>query len=456
MKKNLLCHILGCLAVILLALPALNCCAGLPAGGIPNDQNTEGYDKSMKTDLSETGGDIPSFADPYLPLNYTDFKAMWLSQFDLQSVYVEGGVQRPEASFTKYIKTIVANIKDQGFNTVIVQTRPYADSMYPSEYYPMSYVAVGSYGRGADYDPFAIIIKEAHEAGLSFHAWINPIRAMTDSQIGAVGDKYAVKQWYSDTSKRGKYLVHSGNYWYLNPAYPEVRRLIVDGAREILEKYDVDGLHMDDYFYPTTDASFDAAAYSDYVKSGGGSGLAEWRREQFNILVKDLYDAVKEYSADALFGISPSGNFNTAYNDHCADIYKWCGEAGYVDYICPQIYFGFEHATCDFAKVASAYQNMIAPGSGVRLIIGMTLGKALDGYNGKIDKYAGGGKEEWIEKRDVLYRELSHTTGLDKCTGVAYFCYQFFFDPLSGTTIKETSDERSLLVPLLRSITWIK
>ena len=430
-----------------------------------NTDNTGGESQTVTTKKKDNPLDTSAViseevaipvSDPYVPLNYTDFKAMWLSQFDMQSVYTKDGRQRDEASFTSLAKTILSNIKEQGINTVIVQVRPNADSMYPSNYYPMSAYTVGSYGRTADYDPFAIILKEAHAIGLSVQAWINPMRAMSDSQISLVGKEYQIKQWYTDTAKKGTYIVQVGSNWYLNPAYPEVRKLIVDGAKEILEKYDVDGLHMDDYFYPTTETSFDSAAYSGYVKSGGKSSLADWRREQLNLLVKELYQAVKEYSPDALFGISPAGNFETVYERQYADVYEWCGKPGYIDYICPQAYFGFEHATFDFVKVVTTYQSMIKPGSGVKLIVGMSLGKAVSGYSGTGDQYAGTGKDEWIKNRDILYRQLEYTKKLDKCTGVSYFCYQYFYDPVKGTTIKASSDERSLFVPLLKTITWVK
>ncbi len=391
--------------------------------------------------------------EEYKVLNYDDMKAMWLSQFDLSSVYCSSSSQRPEKSFTTYIKTILKNVKELGINTVIVQVRPYADSMYPSEYYPMSNMVVGKYGKDASYDPFTIIVDEAHAQGLSVQAWINPMRAMLDSEIGGVDDKYLIKQWYNDSATRGKQIVKSGNRWYLNVAYPEVRQLIIDGAREILDKYDVDGLHMDDYFYPTTDASFDNAAYVEYTRDGGKLSREAWRRDLLNMLVSGLWNTVKEKNSEILFGISPAGNFNTVYDKQFADIYTWCAKEGYIDYICPQVYFGFEHGSCDFVKVSTKYQSMIKTDK-VKLIIGMTLGKALDGSKGNEDKWAGSGKREWIENRDVLLRGLEYTKQLPKCSGVAYFCYQYFYNPTSGAAVAGTKAERDNFLPLLKEITW--
>lgn len=404
---------------------------------------------------AETTAAQQALTGGYRVLNYDDFKAMWLSQFDLDKVYKNGSAQRGEASFTEYMRVILKNVKSLGLNTVIVQVRPNADSMYPSEYYPMSKYVVGSYGREASYDPFAIIVEEAHALGLSVQAWINPLRGMTDVELAKVPDKYRIKQWYNDKSTQGDRIVLKSGTWYLNPAYEDVRRLIVDGAREILERYEVDGLHMDDYFYPTTDVSFDSAAYSQYVRGGGRETLADWRRSNLNALVSSLWSMTKEVDPELIFGISPAGNFNTVYDSHYADIYEWCGKTGYIDYICPQAYFGLEHSTYDFNKVVSKYQSMIKTDS-VSLIVGMSLGKALNGSKGETDKYAGSGAREWIEHKDILARQLEMTRSYNKCVGVAYFCYQYFFDPLSGSENSGTRQERAAFLPLLEIISWQK
>lgn len=439
-----------------------------PGGGVngistSDADTTKGEDGTMTYSTNdETSAAVPAdsavdvASDKYKPQNFNNIKAIWLSQFDMAKIYTDNGRQRAKESFTGHAQKIASNIKKAGFNTVIVQVRPYADSLYPSDYYPMSSIAVGSYGRDADYDPFEIILEAAHAEGLSVQAWINPMRAMLDTEIKSVSDKYPIGQWYADSSKNGKYIVSVSGRWYLNPAYEEVRGLIIDGAKEIMEKYDVDGLHMDDYFYPSgVNESFDSSAYSEYIRSGGKYNLGDWRRDSLNRLVFELYAAVKAYSVDALFGISPAGNYDTTFDKLYADIYQWCGNPGYIDYICPQAYFGFEHQTYDFVKVVTKYQSMIKNNSGVKLIVGMSLGKAYSGYSGTGDQYAGSGKNEWINNRDILYRQLKYTERFDECVGVAYFCYQYFFDPLTGTTTKQTSDERSLLLPLLQTIEWV-
>lgn len=376
------------------------------------------------------------------------FRAMWLSQFDLSPVYGSSSGQADEATFRKSITRVLDNSKSIGINNVIVQVRPNADSMYPSEYYAPSSYVVGAYGNDFAYDSLAIIVKEAHDRGLLVHAWINPMRAMKTSEIVKLDQKYTVRKWWDDETLRAKYLPTVNSQVYLNVGYPEVRQLILDGAAEILTKYPVDGLHMDDYFYPTKDASFDSSAFSEY---GNGKSLADWRRANINTLVAGLYSISKADGKNVTFGISPAGNIDNVYNSQYADIYTWCANKGYIDYICPQIYFGFEHKTCAFDKTADKWSGIIKEDS-VSLIIGMTLGKAVSGAQGTEDKYAGTGSKEWIENKDVLLRCLIRATETDKCTGVAYFCYQYFWNPTTGAENSYTKAERANLLPCLAEI----
>ncbi len=382
----------------------------------------------------------------YQALQYEDMKGIWLSQFDLTSIYLNGKTQRSPKDFTDRMDKLLDNVKMSGFNTVFLQVRPNGDSMYPSDYYPMSPYVVGTLGAKASYDPVEIIVNLAHEKGLSIHAWINPMRAMKQEEITQVDRSYALRRWYDDAKAREKYLILVGDKWYLNPAYKDVSDLIVAGAQEVMTAYDFDGLHMDDYFYPTTDASFDALAYNAF---GNGKSLADFRRGNINLLVRRLYDMTHSLGGGRIFGISPAGNVDTVYNSQYADVYTWCSRPGYIDYICPQVYFGLEHGSFDFRKVSKTYADMIKTDS-VDLIIGMTFGKAFTGE----DKWAGSGKTEWQDHKDVLARCLETTKELPQCRGISVFCYQYLFDPLSAQPIPETAQERENFLRVLESITW--
>ncbi len=454
--KKLLIGLAVLLALELLILVAFRSCA-TPEPTAPSAQATNGTSTptTQPTLPPETEPTAPPDTEPTLPAlhpvtQYADMKAMWLSQYDLSPIYLSGNKQRSEADFTARMETVLDNVVLQGYNTIFLQVRPFADSMYPSEYFPMSPYVVGAVGNEAKYDPVEIIVRLARARQLSIHAWINPLRGVKEKEIQQVGTQYPIRQWYDDPQKRGRYLVLEGSRWYLNPAYPEVRALICNGAREVLERYQLDGLHMDDYFYPTTiDASFDTDAYADYQAAGGTLSVENFRRDSLNKLIAALYAVTKSFGDDLLFGISPEGNWNNVYNAQLADIYTWCAQPGYIDYICPQVYFGLEHGSYDFIKVCRKYQDMIKTDS-VKLIVGMTLGKAYS----QEDKWAGSGKTEWADHKDVLARCLQTTLDLEKCSGIAMFCYQYYYIPATGEEVVETAEERANFLPVFLEISW--
>ena len=363
-------------------------------------------------------------------------KAIWLTQFDMSPVYQQDGHQRTQADFTQKARVIFQNIRQMGFNTVFLQIRPNGDSMYPSDIFPMSAYVTGLYGKQPDYDPVEILVDLARQEGLSVHAWINPMRAMK---------KEAITQVKTDTAlgrlilQQPDALVLVGDTWYLDPGWPQVRRLIADGAREAMTRYAFDGLHMDDYFYPTTAKTFDLQSYEVL---GGGRDQDDFRRQNLNALVRELYDIAHE--AGGVFGVSPAGNIRTVYNEHYADVYTWCSQEGFLDYICPQVYFGLEHETHDFISVCRTYDDIIHTDS-VELLIGMTFGKALS----QEDPYAGSGKNEWAENRDVLARSLLSIQGLSHGKGVSVFCYSYLYDPLTAQPVEETQQEQENFFPIL-------
>ena len=382
----------------------------------------------------------------YTPLNYRDVRAVWISQFDMHSVYTENGQQRPLSDYNEKVSKIISNLSSIGVNTVFFQLRPNGDSLYPSELFPTSKYVSGAYGKECRYDAFEIFLNEAHNAHISVHAWINPLRCMKKDEISLISDSYAIKSWYIHSQP---YLKEVDGYLYLNPAYREVIRLISNGVAEIIAHYDVDGIHIDDYFYPTTAESFDVEAYADYLQKGGVLKLGDFRRESINELVRNLYDTVKREDASLPFGISPSGNSQRNYDTLYADVELWCSSDCYIDYLCPQIYFGFEHETHPFDKILEEFSAMAKKGK-IKLIVGLTLAKSYDGFNGAVDVWAGTGAYEWIESRDVIKQSIEYAKSQD-VDGVAIFSYRFLFDPISGTPIPETADECALFIPLFKA-----
>ena len=429
------------LILILLSIVLLTSCAHesdmTDSASFMSEQNDH---SSLEPTASEVSKEEQAMQEPFT-------KAVWLSQYDMSPLYLNDGKQRDKDDFLALLKVVIDHVVSDGYNTIIVQVRPFADSIYPSEYYPVSSYVSGAYGTENIYDPFTLIVSVAKEQGLSVHAWINPMRAMKTDEIEAVPDQYPIKQWYYDETKRDDYLIAVNGRYYLNPAHEEVRDLIASGASEICRNYEIDGIHIDDYFYPTTDTSFDAISYNAYKQNGGTKSLADFRYDNINQMVRSLYQAIKTEDPSLLFGVSPAGNINTTYTNLYTDVYTWCSNEGYLDYICPQIYFGLEHQTFDFKKVYNTWKSIIK-NDNIKLYVGMTLGKAQSGF----DNYAGTGKNEWQDNKDVLKRCLEYLQTQKSCKGIVMFCYQYMYDPLTGQSVAETQQERNNLKEALLAL----
>lgn len=344
-------------------------------------------------------------------LNYDTPYAMWFAVMD----YADTLSGKTETEFREIMHQRFQNAANMGINTVYLHVRAYQDAYYRSELFPM--------GRYADanisYDPLEIMLEEAHALHLSAHAWINPMRGPGDETMAAMDDHYKVKQWYNDPTKNGIYLVKVGNNWWLNPAYPEVRQFIADGIEEIITQYDVDGIHMDDYFYPTTEASFDAAAFAE----SGASDLSEFRLEQTNAMVKQLYDTVKAEDSERIVSISPQGTMHGNYDSQYADVRRWASTPGYCDVLIPQVYFGFENETAPFEETAALWAETVTC-EDVSLVIGIGTHKL-----GKEDTWAGSGSEEWQEHLDIPQRQVELLLHMDNVDGIAIYDYDTTFCP---------------------------
>lgn len=219
------------------------------------------------------------------------------------------------------------------------------------------------------------------------------------------------------------YQTANGGIFY-NPGSRETIDLIVNGVQEIVRNYDVDAIHFDDYFYATTDSSIDSALYA---ANGGGKSLAGWRRQNVNTMVREVYAAVKAEKQSVRFGISPQGNTKANYDTLYADVATWLGNAGYVDYICPQIYYGFNNATCPYSSVLTEFNGMIKV-SGIDLYVGLAAYKI-----GNEDTYAGtSGKYEWQQNSDLLSRMVTEARGASHYKGYCLYSYSSVIMPASG------------------------
>ncbi len=352
-------------------------------------------------------------AAAYTPLNFEEVRAVWIPAMQ----YGTWLMGRTQAEFRETVGAAFAQCAEIGINTLYIHVRSYGDAYYHSELFPK-----GAYLDG-DYDPLAIMLEEAHARSLSVHAWINPMRAASSDRLAETPQSYPLAAWYADTEKNGTYLVQSGSQYYLNPAHAEVRALIADGVTEILTQYDVDGIHIDDYFYPTQDAAFDAASFAE----SGASDLAAWRRENCNAMVRQIYNAVKAQDERLLFGISPQGNMQTNFSKLYADTALWCSTEGYCDYIVPQIYYGFENETCPFTETAELWERTA---TNAKLVIGLAPYKI-----GQTDSWAGSGSEEWRTNATVLSAQAALVESLDGAQGMAFYSYASLFTPEEAAAV---------------------
>ena len=319
--------------------------------------------------------------------------------------------EKTEDVFKANYDAKLESAKAMGVNAVFVHVRPFADSFYPSEYEPWSHILTGTQGKDPGYDPLAYMVEKAHENGMAFHAWINPLRIATASTPGTLSEDGFYMQ---NREENPFYFMEYDGGIYYNPASAYIRGRIADSAAEIAQNYDVDGIHFDDYFYPTDDETIDANQYAAYVnETEKPLPLHEWRTANINALIATVYHRIKQTAPEVEFGISPQGNLQNNEKIN-ADVYTWCAQSGYIDYICPQLYYSFENEALPFETALEDWNEMERLDS-VRLYIGLAVYKAgTDADNGT-----------WLNTTDTIARQIERAeeTGAD---GVLLYAVDYF------------------------------
>lgn len=338
--------------------------------------------------------------------------------------------EHTQKAFEENFQSIAREAKEMGLNALFVHVRPFSDALYPSALFPWSHLLTGEQGKNPGFDPLAFMVDCAHSLGLEFHAWINPLRVKTAEtpKALAANNPYSVLQ-----ADCPYYFMEWEGGVYLDPAYPYVRSLIADGAAEIAEKYEVDGIHFDDYFYPpSATADFDAETYA---AADTGKGLADWRREQVDILVRQVYQAV---GRDKVFGISPTGNNANNYNVLFCNVEKWVTTPGYVDYICPQIYYGFNNTIRPYKATVQEFDDLITQ-SGVALYIGLAACNIGGGQNSGA---------EWSGSTDMMARQVDCARDAAHYSGFALYRYDSLWNPdgsVASAVKKEIRNLRDIM-----------
>lgn len=309
-----------------------------------------------------------------------EMRAVWIST--VQNIDMKAGMTQEQ--YIAWARKTLDQLKASKLNTVIYQVRPTNDALYASELAPWSsYITGKKQGTNPGYDPLEIMVEEAHKRGMELHAWMNPYRVTMPNQklTDLAADNVA--------RTNPNWVVKYGKQYYLNPGLPEVQNYLVDTVKELVANYDIDAVHMDDYFYPykiANEAFPDQAAYKKYGTSF--KKVDDWRRDNVNQLVENLYTAIKDTKPYVQFGISPFGVWRNKsldqtgsdtragvnnYDDLYADVRTWI-QNGTVDYITPQIYWSRTLAVAKYGTLLDWWSHEVqayAETHPVQLYIGL-------------------------------------------------------------------------------------
>lgn len=311
------------------------------------------------------------------------FRGMWLATVANRDWPSKPGLTAAEqrAELLAFLDTAVA----RRLNAVVFQVRPTADALWPSRYEPWAEYLTGVQGRDPGWDPLGTAVREAHRRGLELHAWFNPYRVANHTDPTRLIPTHPARL-------HPEWVVTYGGKLYYNPGLPEVRRFVQDAMLDAVARYDIDGVHWDDYFYPYPVAGQvfdDDAAYERY--GAGFPDRAAWRRDNIDRLVRETAGRIKRLDRRVRFGISPFAVWRNqatdplgsdtragvqTYDDLYADTRTWVREE-WIDYIVPQVYWNIGFAAADYAKLVPWWAEVVR-GTGVHLYIGEALYKAGD------------------------------------------------------------------------------
>ncbi|MGW8487222.1 glycoside hydrolase family 10 protein [Streptomyces sp. NPDC055886] len=288
---------------------------------------------------------------------------------------------RQEAELFAYLDRAV----ELRLNTVVLQVRPTADALWPSPYEPWAACLTGTQGKDPGWDPLGTAVRAAHDRSLELHAWFNPYRVANHTDPSRLIASHPAR-------KHPGWVVPYGGKLYYNPGLPEVRRFVQDAMLDAVRRYDIDAVHWDDYFYPYPVAGQTFDDDAEFERYGGGfADRAAWRRDNIDRLVRETGERIRAVKPHVRFGVSPFAVWRNketdplgsdtragvqTYDDLYADTRKWVRE-GWIDYICPQIYWHLGQTAADYAKVL-AWWSATVRGTGVELYVGEALYKAGD------------------------------------------------------------------------------
>lgn len=306
-----------------------------------------------------------------------EFRGVWVATVD-NIDFPSSRNLTVEQQKSEFIRLLEMH-KRNGMNAVLVQIRPAADALYPSQYEPWSEFLSGSQGKppAPYYDPLKFMIAETHKRGMEFHAWMNPYRAVFNIKKSSVSPQHITRQ-------HPEWFVDYGNTRYFDPGNKEAQAFVVNVVRDVVRRYEVDAIHFDDYFYPYRIPGKEFGDDASYKRYGNGLSRDDWRRSNVDSIIVQLSRAIKEENKYCQFGISPFGVWRniskdpegsqttagqTNYDDLYADILLWL-RMKWIDYVVPQLYWEISHKVVGFYVLtdwwaAHAYGRQVYIGQGI-------------------------------------------------------------------------------------------
>ena len=339
-----------------------------------------------------------------------EIRAVYISYLEYLNYFYNGSKTINQNKINK----IIDNIHDSGLNTIILHVSPFSDSIYESKIFPYSYTLTGIEGKNPGFDYLDYFIKTAHQKKIKIYAWINPYRISFEDNIQNISIHNPAYKLYNTSSI---YIDHNGIYY--NPASEMVKKLIISQVEEIINKYDVDGIHFDDYFY--IQQNIDKLEYDDYIQNGGKVSYANFRLDNTNDLIKRVYSTIKKKNNKIVFSIAPDGIINNNYQYHYADVKTWLNSNDYIDMIMPQIYYGFDNEYAPFTDILEKWQKLVI-NKNIKIVPVLAFYKV-----GSIDDEAGKGRHEWMMKDDIISKQIE-IIRLNNMKGYALFRYDYMYN----------------------------
>lgn len=342
-----------------------------------------------------------------------DFHATWIStvcNIDWPSRQAIGDAKAQQAEMI----AMLDSLQKVGLNAVIFQVRPTADALYRSRLEPWSKWLSGTQGQptAKRYDPLKFVVREAHKRGMQVHVWLNPYRVTNSFPIEEIAKNHIY-------NRHPEWFWKYGSQWYFEPGLDETRQWLCAVVADLVKRYDIQAIHMDDYFYPykVKDQVFpDSACFAAHPR--GYTDINDWRRNNVNMAIREIHETIQRIRPEVEFGISPFGVWRNKksdprgsdtwdlqnYDDLYADILLWMKE-GWIDYVCPQLYWYIGQPGSDYEILAHWWAEA-ARETGCKLYIGMAAGRQ---------------RHLWADKPDMLARQLRLNREIPEIRGEVFF-----------------------------------